>query len=184
MTLLGELATAVVATGETVWYTGDTALMAPQVEEAVQAYIDEAHSKAVGIIPLKRPQDPPTHPNQHPEPPEVIGALIVEQIEDSQPKQGLQQRVDVVSEHSSIALANALEYHGLFLLPVWQTLGKAQWVLQARTLPKTLAITGAVLVVLLFLVIFPRVQPGRQGHAAADAQARRVRRPRRDRGRT
>ncbi len=55
VTLLNELATAVVATGETVWYTGDTALMAPQVEEAVQAYIDEAHSKAVGIIPLKRP---------------------------------------------------------------------------------------------------------------------------------
>ena len=33
--LLGRLATAVVATGEPVWYTGDTADLAPQVEEAV-----------------------------------------------------------------------------------------------------------------------------------------------------
>ncbi len=155
VTMLGELATAVAATGETVWYTGDTTMMAPQVEEAVQAYIDEAHSKAIGIIPLKRPQEPPTDANQPAEPPEVIGALIVEQIEDSQPKQGLQQRVDVVSEHSAIALANALEYHGLFMLPVWQAMGKAHWVLKARTLPKTLAICGAVLGLLLFLVLCP-----------------------------
>lgn len=153
--LLGELATAVVATGETVWYTGDTTLMAPQVEDAVQAYIDEAHSKAVGVIPLKRPQDPPSHAGEHVEPAEVIGAIIVEQIEDSQPKQGLQQRVDVVSEHSSIALANALEYHGLFLLPVWQTLGQAKWVVEARNLPKTISIGAAVLAVLLFLAVCP-----------------------------
>ena len=155
VTLLGELATAVVATGETVWYTGDTTLMAPQVEEAVQAYIDEAHSKAIGIIPLKKPQEPPTNPDDPVDPPEVIGALIVEQIEDSQPKQGLQQRVDVVSEHSAIALANALQHHGLFMLPVWESLGKAQWVLKARTLPKTIAVAVAVLALLLALVIVP-----------------------------
>ena len=38
---LTQLATAVVATGETVWYTGDTSMMAPQVEDAVQEYVDE-----------------------------------------------------------------------------------------------------------------------------------------------
>lgn len=155
VTLLGELATAVTATGETVWYTGDTTLMAPQVEDAVQAYIDEAHSKAVGVIPLKRPQDPPAHAGDHVDPPEVIGALIVEQIEDSQPRQGLQQRVDVVSEHSSIALANSLEHHELFLLPVWQTLGKAKWVVEARNLPKTVAAAIGVLVVLVGLAVVP-----------------------------
>ncbi len=149
VTLLGELATAVTASGETVWYTGDTTHMAPQVEEAVQAYIDEAHSKAVGIIPLKRPQEPPTTTDEVVEPPEVFGAIIVEQIQDSQPKQGLQQRVEVVSEHSAIALSNALEHRGLFLMPVWEQLGKAKWVVEARTLPKTIAVGVAVLVALL-----------------------------------
>jgi len=38
--LLKRLATAVIATGDTVWYTGDTSAMAPQVEEAVQNYVD------------------------------------------------------------------------------------------------------------------------------------------------
>ncbi len=155
VTLLGELATAVAATGEVVWYTGDTTLMAPQVEEAVQAYIDEAHSKAVGIIPLKRPVDPPANPDDPVEPAEVIGALIVEQIEDSQPKQGLQQRVDVVSEHSAIALANALEHRSLFLQPLWAQLGKTRWVVQARTLPKTIAVCVALLLATAILFLWP-----------------------------
>ena len=50
--LLGRLATAVVRSGEAVWYTGDTADMAPQVEEAVQEYVDESHSKTVAVLPL------------------------------------------------------------------------------------------------------------------------------------
>ena len=50
--LLGKLATAVVASGDTVWYTGDTRDLPPQVEDAVQAYVDEAHSKTVAVLPL------------------------------------------------------------------------------------------------------------------------------------
>lgn len=152
VTLLAQLATAVTATGEAIWYTGDTSFMAPQVEEAIQGYVDEAHSKAVGVIPLKRPQEA-TDENQ--EAPEVIGALIVEQIEDSKPKEGLMQRVEVVAEHSSIALANAIEHQGLFLMPVWKAIGRAKWIVQARTLPKTIAISVAVLAVLLWACLWP-----------------------------
>jgi multidrug efflux pump subunit AcrA (membrane-fusion protein) len=154
--LLGKLATAVAATGETVWYTGDTSDFAPQVEEAVQEYVDEAHSKTVAIVPLKRPRDETeemlerTH-----EPQEVLAALIIEQIEDSQPREGLPQRVEIVSEHSATALTNSLDYNSLFLMPVWRTLGKATWVLKARTLPKTLAIAAAVVALITALFVWP-----------------------------
>ena len=50
--LLGKLATAVVASGDAVWYTGDTRDLPPQVEDAVQEYVDEAHSKTVAVLPL------------------------------------------------------------------------------------------------------------------------------------
>ena len=89
VTLLNRLASAVVATGETVWYTGDTSMMAPQVEEAVQDYVDECHSKAVAVVPLKAPHDA-SDPTVEPR---VLGALIVEQIEDSRPREGMQQRI-------------------------------------------------------------------------------------------
>ena len=151
ITFLGHLATAAVATGEPVWYTGDTSLMAPQVEEAVQEYVDEVHSKAVAIIPLKGPHDP-TNPLDIPK---ILGALIIEQIEDSRPREGLTQRIDVVGEHSSIALANVLEHNELFLMPVWRAIGKSKWVVEARQLPYTVAISITALVVILILCIWP-----------------------------
>ena len=65
------------------------------------------------------------------------------------------QRVDVVGRHSATALANALDHDNLFLMPLWRTVGRQKWVLKARTLPKTLAITGAILAVLALLGTFP-----------------------------
>jgi len=149
--LLSRLATAVVATGETVWYTGDTSMMAPQVEEAVQNYVDECHSKAVAVVPLKEPHDT-TDPLADPK---VLGALIIEQIEDSRPREGLPQRIEVVSEHSAIALANVREHNELFLMPVWRAIGKAKWVTEARQLPWTIAAAVTTLAVLLILFLWP-----------------------------
>ena len=150
--LLGKLATAVVASGDAVWYTGDTRDLPPQVEDAVQEYVDEAHSKTVAVLPLGRPAPAEEDdPKKRVEPEAPIGALIVEQIEDSRVAGSLVQRADVVCRHSSTALANALEHQNLFLMPVWRALGKTRWVLQARTLPKTLSIAGGVLLVLLVL---------------------------------
>jgi RND family efflux transporter MFP subunit len=153
ISLLNRLSTAVVAAGEPLWYSGDTSDLAPQVEEAVQAYVDESHSKHVAVLPLKRPVLDPT--DEDAEEPETVGALIVEQIEDARPREGMVQRVNVVCEHSSLALANALEHNSLFLMPVWRALGKAKWVVSARTLPKTVAIAIAVLVVLIGMFVIP-----------------------------
>lgn len=151
--LLARLATAVVDSDEPMWYTGDTSKMAPQVEEAVQEYVDESHSKTVAVLPLRR-ETPPDQEYEVDQPKEVnppVGALIVEQIEDSRVPEKLLNRVEVVSLHSSTALANSLEHQNLFLMPLWRALGKAKWVVQGRTLPKTVAISGAVVAAILIL---------------------------------
>ena len=103
--LLGKLATAVVRSGEPLWYTGETRDLPPQVEEAVQAYVDESHSKTVAVLPLARPAPPEEDdPKKRVEPEEPIGALVVEQIEDSRVTASLTQRADVVCRHSSTRL--------------------------------------------------------------------------------
>ena len=48
--LLTKLATKVLLGGETVWYSGDATNLPPQIEEAVQEYVDDSHSKQVGVI--------------------------------------------------------------------------------------------------------------------------------------
>jgi len=154
--LLGKLASAVVATGEAVWYTGDTRDMPPQVENAVQEYIDDSHTKTIAVLPLQRPAPPEEDdPKKRSEPEPPIGALIVEQIEDSRLAPNTVHRAEVVRQHSSAALANSMEHQNLFLMPVWRALGKTRWVLEARTLPKTISISAAVLLLIVVLAVWP-----------------------------
>jgi hypothetical protein len=155
--LLGILATAVVASEEPMWYSGDTSNMAPQVEDAVQEYVDDSHSKTVAVLPLFPPgnEEEEDDPDKREDPPAPIGALIVEQIEDARIPQRMIQRVDVVAKHSATALNNSLEHNSLFLMPVWRSIGKMQWVLRARTLPKTIAIAVTVLAALIALWVVP-----------------------------
>ncbi len=156
--LLGRLATVVVASEEPMWYSGDTRDMAPQVEDAVQEYVDESHTKMIAVLPLKRPQlvekekERPDDPDDSPPP---IAALIVEQIEDSRISQKMLSRVDVVAQHSSAALANALEHENVFLMPVWRTLGKSRWVVQGRNLPKVVLGAVAAVVLLVAMAVVP-----------------------------
>ncbi|TWT90896.1 HlyD family secretion protein [Pseudobythopirellula maris] len=161
MTMLTKVARAVAKTGEEVWYTGDTSDLAPQVERTLEAYVDESHTKAMAILPLTRgdgdvdptPDDPESRRHK---PPEVIGVLIVEQMVDATPPEGFSQRVDVVRSHSSTALSNALEHESLFLMPLWKALGKSTWMFRARTLPKTILITAAIVGAIVASLVVPR----------------------------
>ncbi len=150
--LLNQLATAVAKTGEAMWYTGDTSNLAPQVEMALEEYLDEAHSKTVAVLPLKRQPD---DQNDEQAVGETIGAVIVEQIEDARLRDGMLQRVEVVNDHASAAMANSLQYNSLFLMPLWRSIGKMKWLIQAQTLPKTLLALGAVLVLIMAMVFVP-----------------------------
>lgn len=153
--LLGRLATRVVKTGDPMWYTGDTKDMPPQIEDAVHEYVDESHAKIVGVLPLMKPKTADTaKPEDDPrdaQPDEILGALIVEQFDAGRLQERTLQRVDVVKDHASSALGNSLEHNNLFLMPVWRAIGKTKFLVQARTLPKTIAVSAAIVLFILFL---------------------------------
>lgn len=156
--LLGNLATAVTAVEEPIWYMGDTTDFAPQVEDALQEYVDESHSKMVAVLPLipeVSEDEISDDPKKRDKPPGPIGALIVELIENSRPGEQLRQRTEVVARHSVKALGNALEHESLFLMPLWRAIGKMSWIVKARTLPKTVLIAIAILIALIAICIVP-----------------------------
>ena len=154
--LLGRLASAVVATGEPVWYAGDTRDLAPQVEDAVQEYVDDAHSKMIAVLPLGRPKpDEDADEEEKDDAEGPVGALIVEQIEDNRVAPAMAQRIEVVCQHSSVAMANAMEHQSLFLMPLWRAIGKSKFIVQARTLPKTIMVAVAVVALVLILFLVP-----------------------------
>jgi hypothetical protein len=159
VTLLGRLATKVVATGEPLWYTGSTDDLPPQLEDAIHEYVDHSHAKTIGVLPLAKPTlekdttEDPTH--ELIDEGDVVGALIVEQIEDIRSREALATRVDLVCGHGARALSNAAEHENVFLLPVWRTIGRARWLVRARTLPKTLAALVAVVTLILAAIFVP-----------------------------
>ena len=65
------------------------------------------------------------------------------------------QRVEVVRDHAATALSNALEHNNVFLMPLWRAVGRLKWIIKGRALPKTIAISAAVLVTILILCFYP-----------------------------
>ena len=160
--LLGKLATRVMQAGEPLRYHGSTEDMPPQIEEVIDAYVDESYAKSIIVLPLRRPERPeeanPENIEQQFESREsqddCIGALIIEQIETNLPSEVLEPRVDLVHEHSCRAISNALSYSNIFLMPLWRSVGKIRWLVRARTLPKTITISSIVLALLAVLVFY------------------------------
>jgi hypothetical protein len=88
-------------------------------------------------------------------PDKPFGALIVEQIGDSQLTEQTRNRIDIVAEHAGSALGNALEHHSIFLLPIWKLLGKSRKLVAGETLPKTLTVTAVILAIIASLLFVP-----------------------------
>ncbi|MEM6330884.1 MAG: hemolysin D, partial [Planctomycetota bacterium] len=86
--LLTKAARAVAKTAEDVWYEGDATQLAPQVERAIDAYVDVSETKSMAILPMVVQEDEDATPEEKAKqrrrgPPKVLGALVVEQMVDS-----------------------------------------------------------------------------------------------------
>ncbi|MGB0760708.1 MAG: efflux RND transporter periplasmic adaptor subunit, partial [Rubripirellula sp.] len=166
VTALNNLATRVVAAGEPLWHDGATEDLPPQIEEALEDYVDQSYGRNIAVLPLREPErrlgvdnesgaaGEIDRDNAHRG--EVIGALIVEQIESDIPEDVFRARCDLVYEHGTRAIANSRAHSNLFLMPLWRALGRASWVLRARTLPKTIGVVGLLLTVVLGLTFIKK----------------------------
>jgi len=161
VTALNRLATRVVSAGESLWYDGTTDDLPPQIEEAIEEYVDLSHGRTITVLPIRSPeqvvegdiQSKKTSQREDSSQRPIIGALIVEQIETQLSRETLQSRVDLVYEHSCRALANSLSHNNLFLMPVWRTLGRATWMFRGDAKQKTLAVCGLIAAALIAMFV-------------------------------
>jgi len=157
--LLNKLATAVIAANEPVIYTGETSNFAPQIENAIEDYVDESHTKMIAVYPLihKRVDEgerDETEPDKaKPEPP--FGAIIIEQIEDNRFSDQMKKRVEIVVEHAETAVGNALDHNSIFLMPLWKLIGKSKILVTAKMLPKTVSVSLGLLLLILAMIFVP-----------------------------
>lgn len=137
VSMLRKLATVVARSGEDLWYNGDSQNLAPQVEKAVNDYVDESQTKQIAVLPLREIDPLADDKTRDRKQENMLGAIVIEQLVDGRTPDGMLQRVDVVRRHSATALTNAQAHEGLFLLPLWRLIGKSRVLVTARNLPKT-----------------------------------------------
>ncbi|NBT12322.1 MAG: HlyD family efflux transporter periplasmic adaptor subunit [Planctomycetia bacterium] len=162
------LVRVVAKAGDPLWHPDASQELPPQIEEELEAYVDESHATALAIIPLEKPRPTPVvkpggvdavavakaeaAPKVAPRP---VGALVAEWFQSSSFDGGKRARVELVAEHGKVALANALAHTSLPLYPVLEFLGRSRVLTTARNLPKTIVATLAAAAATLALILVP-----------------------------
>ena len=145
---LERLIELVLRGGQTLSYPADASDLPPEIETALDAYLDEAHVLRLTIHPLQSRDDRDSDSSQ------PLGALVVEQFKAGADA-GLPTRLEAVAGQATTALGNALEFDGLPLIGLSRMLRGAARALHADRLPWTLCIAGLLLAVLIALAVIP-----------------------------
>lgn len=139
-----SLATVVAAAGEVLDVPTPDGEQAPQVTQALEAYLDEAHARRLIVAPLSVGDD------------DVIGVLTVEQIAPARDgDDAALGRLSSLAPHAAAALSNAARYDALPLRFLMIVPGALRALTAARNLPKTSIVVGAILVLLVVLIFMP-----------------------------
>ena len=168
---LGELATLVQKTGEPFWYEGETAALPPPLRQALDGYLAIAHPRWLAILPLRQTEQATDRQVGESIPGQPIGSLIIEQLRQGQVDPAIRSRAELIVPPSQSALGNALRYHSLFLLPLWQKLGRLRDRFRGQRRARTWTCLGlaAGLLALLTLIPYP-LKVGCQGQLVPESQ--------------
>ena len=154
-----KLAARVVATKETMEYTGKVDHLAPKVEKALADFIQESGSRMVTVIPVFQPDALVEKEDESKRPKEkvlkVVGGLIVEQVAESQPKPGVLEKAQLIGDHVGSAVYNAKTHHRLFLMPLWKLLGKCFGFFEGRNALKAAAVLVLIAALVASMVLIP-----------------------------
>lgn len=154
---LDDLCRAVLKTRQPFWHEAGGEETPPQIERPLQQYVDVSHSRMLGIVPLFGP--PPkadksaVGADAAAEKGPLLGALVIEQLREDRATATLRSRTETVANHAATAVANADRYSSLFLLPLWQALGRATRLLRGWALLRTLVIVGMLVAGATALVV-------------------------------
>ncbi|MCH2180833.1 MAG: efflux RND transporter periplasmic adaptor subunit [Mariniblastus sp.] len=152
---LGELATLTLQTGEPFWLEGETSSWPPQLRHVLEAYQAIAHPRWLAILPLRETEQAVTGEAPASAVGRPIGALIIEQLKESQVDPAMKSRAELIVPPSQSALGNALRYDNLFLLPLWKTLGQVRERFRGEHRARTLTCLGLATGFLALLTLIP-----------------------------
>lgn len=159
-----DLASASMAMKEPIIYSGKNDPLPPQIETPLADFLQESKSRLVIVAPLFESEilirrddddDDLARTRAAKKSDRVIGCLVIEQFQSSEPAPHLQERVDLITDHVAAALHNAREHERIFGLSILKFFGRISEWFYGRRLLKTLAILGLIVTVILSLIFIP-----------------------------
>ncbi|MBM4077627.1 MAG: biotin/lipoyl-binding protein, partial [Planctomycetes bacterium] len=158
---MARLAKLVMATKEPFQFNGGVENLPPPLEQPLAEFTQLGGARYVLIIPLLTPKSfdsaakPADGSEEKPSDRIVQGALIVEQMQQSQPTGELTAYLDLVRDHIGAAIHHARSTESIFLLPVWIWIGHWWSALRGRRLAWTMIALVATIIVSIAMVIIP-----------------------------
>ncbi|MFN0195736.1 MAG: HlyD family secretion protein [Planctomycetaceae bacterium] len=142
---LQKLTKLALQSGEPLHISGKIDDLPPALVEPATDYLHASGARTVLIVPLFR-NEPLIVRDKQAELKQkelrkrrgVIGALIVEQLTDSEPSTGWRARTDLLAAHVGTTLSNGLELQHVFLLPLRMFLGRTLGWFHGRNLVKSI----------------------------------------------
>lgn len=155
------LAGQVIAAGEPLRYDGAFDNLPPQLEPPLAEFIQESGARFLILVPLLeperliKPEETSAHAKPVREPRRSLGALVIEQMQSSEPSPQLLSTLDPAVDHIAAAVFNAKTHSAIFLLPLWRAIGRfVEW-LRGRRLALAAAGLALLIVVSAALVLVP-----------------------------
>jgi multidrug efflux pump subunit AcrA (membrane-fusion protein) len=152
MRRMEDLADIVIKTDEPLWHTGEATDRAPEIDHALQRFVEESHARMLVALPLrpdrKEPCDVPGAANS-------LGVVVLERFAVVSLGESDRERIEAVTRHGALAVANALETDQLPLICVNRSIARAGWLVKSRQLPKTLWAAGGLLALVVALLFVP-----------------------------
>ena len=154
-----KLASRVIRTNEKMEYTGKVDHLAPKIERALADFVQESGSRMVTVIPVFKPDPVIEKEDSNSRPLEkvrkAVGGIIIEQVAESQPKPGVLEKGELISDHIGASIYNAKQYNRLFLMPLWRGLGKVFGFLEGRNGLKAALVVFTLAGVVAAMVMVP-----------------------------
>ncbi|TVS10103.1 MAG: GAF domain-containing protein [Planctomycetaceae bacterium] len=145
---LEQLADRVCTSEQPLWYPDGCGERLPEVEQSLQAHLDESHAKVIAVVPLRPHSDDAQTTASEP-----VGVLVVERFQGAL-DEPLRWQVTAVRGHCSLALQRAGELDRIPLLGLLRALARNGWFPRGRRQGILLAL-GALLTVGVALAVIP-----------------------------
>ena len=140
-------------------YSGNNDKIPPQVADSLAAYVADSGSQMLMLRPLFHPVPPnqrtaesvfPDHNEGR-----LLGAIVFEQFTVRLPSVMLQKHADPICDQISLAMANALAYRRIPLLPLFDFVGSKWELVRQRLTAKLFVLFCCVVTLITCLGQFP-----------------------------